>query len=342
MLTFDQLGRCRPIQIPCRLELGVTASSFKGFFMAALPYMQFYVADYLADTGHLTTEEHGAYLLLIFNYWQTGKPLRKDRLATVARMSNERWVLVERALSEFFHDDGETWAHFRIEADLVSVQESVDKASKAGKASAAARQRKKELKTNARSTRVQQTLNECSTDVPTPAQPSDQSKSDQSKSDQEKTTARGSRLPADWTLPTDWKTEARQIRPEWPDHHIQRVADGFKDYWLAKAGRDGSKVSWLATWRNWCRNDRSQITGVLGNGTHQNPLGGNTGKNRSSGSAFDKVINEINAARQRDGRTPMGNDDPALRPQVDQQLWGDAGPDGSVGGIIEGDFTRND
>lgn len=141
--------------------------------------MQFYVADYLADTGHLTTEEHGAYLLLIFNYWQTGKPLRKDRLSTVARLSNDRWILVEQALKEFFHDNGETWAHFRIEGDLVAVQESVDKASKAGKASAAARQRKKELKDNARSTRVQQTLNECSTDVPTPAQPSDQSKADQ-------------------------------------------------------------------------------------------------------------------------------------------------------------------
>ncbi len=141
--------------------------------------MQFYVADYLADTGHLTTEEHGAYLLLIFNYWQTGKPLRKDRLSTVARLSNDRWILVERALKEFFHDNGETWAHFRIEGDLVAVQESVDKASKAGKASAAARQRKKELKDNARSTRVQQTLNECSTDVPTPTQPSDQSKADQ-------------------------------------------------------------------------------------------------------------------------------------------------------------------
>lgn len=227
--------------------------------MAALPYMQFYVADYLADTGHLTTEEHGAYLLLIFNYWQTGKPLRKDRLSTVARLSNDRWILVEQALKEFFHDNGETWAHFRIEGDLVAVQESVDKASKAGKASAAARQRKKELKDNARSTRVQQTLNECSTDVPTPAQPSDQSISDQSKAEPKQSSARGTRLPADWQLTDELKAIAKQIRPEWPDNHVQRIADGFKDYWLAKSGKDATKADWVATWRNWCRNDKSAV-----------------------------------------------------------------------------------
>jgi len=150
--------------------------------MAALPYMQFFVADYLADTGHLTTEEHGAYLLLIFNYWQTGKPLRKDRLATVARMSNDRWIQVERVLNEFFHDNGETWTHFRIEADLASVQESVEKASKAGKASAMARQRKKELKDNARSTTVETDVH---TTVPTQSQPSDKIRSDKIKADKQ-------------------------------------------------------------------------------------------------------------------------------------------------------------
>ena len=89
--------------------------------MAALPYMQFYVADYLADTMHLSTEEHGAYLLLIFNYWQTGKPIPKARLHKIARMSKDKWAEIEPALDEFFTDDGDRWVHLRIEADLDAV-----------------------------------------------------------------------------------------------------------------------------------------------------------------------------------------------------------------------------
>lgn len=131
--------------------------------MAALPYMQLYVADYLADTAHLTTEEHGAYLLMLFSYWQTGKPLREDRLASVARLSSERWTDVERTLKEFFHVSKGTWTHFRVEADLSKVDSKSKKNSDAGKASAKARALAKQSLEDAESTNV-------ATDVGTNAQ----------------------------------------------------------------------------------------------------------------------------------------------------------------------------
>ncbi|MCL8360732.1 DUF1376 domain-containing protein [Escherichia coli] len=127
----------------CVLILSHRAASY-GAIMAALPYMQLYIADYLADTMHLSAEEHGAYLLLMFNYWQTGKPIPKNRLAKIARLTNERWADVEPSLQESFPDKGAEWVHLRIEEDLASVREKLTKKSAAGKASVQARRSRKE------------------------------------------------------------------------------------------------------------------------------------------------------------------------------------------------------
>lgn len=135
--------------------------------MAALPYMQFYVADYLADTAHLDAEENGAYLLLIFNYWQTGKPIPKSRLQKIARVSSDRWASVEQALSEFFVEVDGFWKHDRIEADLATVSEAQEQRMKAGKASAEARKRaaqaEKKKEISGKSTPDERPLNDRST-----------------------------------------------------------------------------------------------------------------------------------------------------------------------------------
>lgn len=141
--------------------------------MSAIPYMPLYVADYLADAAHLTTEEHGAYMLLIMTYWQRGKPLPADpcRLANIARMTNERWTDVQRTLSEFFVIGDGVWAHKRIESELSKFRDKSDKAKAAGKASGERRKSKTptdaEPKPNGRSTDVQRTLNHTDTDTDT-------------------------------------------------------------------------------------------------------------------------------------------------------------------------------
>lgn len=65
---------------------------------------------------------------------------------------------------------------------------------------------------------------------------------------------RASRLPTDWVLPDDWRQWARAERS---DLDLDRAAASFADYWHGKAGKDGRKADWLATWRNWVRNERS-------------------------------------------------------------------------------------
>lgn len=65
---------------------------------------------------------------------------------------------------------------------------------------------------------------------------------------------RGTALPQDWTLPDHWKTWAEKERP---DVDVVTASESFRDFWIAKPGKDGRKADWQATWRNWIRNQRS-------------------------------------------------------------------------------------
>lgn len=71
----------------------------------------------------------------------------------------------------------------------------------------------------------------------------------------------GSRLPADWVLPDDWLAWARKERP---GLDVVQEGEKFRDYWHSKAGKDGRKADWKATWRNWIRNAREPLRATNG------------------------------------------------------------------------------
>lgn len=59
------------------------------------------------------------------------------------------------------------------------------------------------------------------------------------------------------SLPTDWKPTDEQIaqaKTERPDVDVPMEIRKFVDYWTAKPGKDGRKLDWVATFRNWIRN----------------------------------------------------------------------------------------
>jgi uncharacterized protein YdaU (DUF1376 family) len=92
--------------------------------------MAFYVGDYLADTGHLGPAEHGAYLLLIFHYWQhDGLPKDDRQLARIVRMTPEEWAETRPSIASFFDAK---WRHKRIDEELKSAQEKYAKRAAAG------------------------------------------------------------------------------------------------------------------------------------------------------------------------------------------------------------------
>jgi uncharacterized protein YdaU (DUF1376 family) len=89
------------------------------------PWMPLYVADYRIDTAHLSTIEHGAYLLLIMHYWASGKlPTDDPSLARVAGLTIKEWNKHRTVVSKFFDAQ---WRHKRIDFELSRSQDISEK-----------------------------------------------------------------------------------------------------------------------------------------------------------------------------------------------------------------------
>lgn len=69
---------------------------------------------------------------------------------------------------------------------------------------------------------------------------------------------RGSRIDPSW-MPTP--ELIGQMQAECPTIDLQAEHRKFIDYWISKPGRDGTKLDWPATWRNWIRNAKPAANG---------------------------------------------------------------------------------
>jgi|GEM_PF-1275101 len=113
-------------------------------------WMPLYVGDYLADTLHLTTRQHGAYLLLLMHAWRNEGfiPHNPEELAAVSRMSGKEWAKDGACILRFFDEDpsgeGGYFCHQRVMKELAVAEAMTQQRSKAGKASAAKRERERQ------------------------------------------------------------------------------------------------------------------------------------------------------------------------------------------------------
>jgi uncharacterized protein YdaU (DUF1376 family) len=110
----------------------------------SIPYMQLYVADYLADTRHLSTEQHGAYLLLLMSMWRAGGRLPSDasKLARIAGVSLRRWHLVWPNIEPLFDIHDDEIGHGRLEREHQKALSKSEKRSASGKLGGDAKQLK--------------------------------------------------------------------------------------------------------------------------------------------------------------------------------------------------------
>lgn len=73
--------------------------------MSDRPFMPLWTGDYLKKTRHLTTLEHGAYLLLIMECWERPSgsiPNKPELLARLAGVTIAEWVEISPMVLEFF------------------------------------------------------------------------------------------------------------------------------------------------------------------------------------------------------------------------------------------------
>lgn len=84
-----------------------------------------YPSHYHRDTTELTTEQHGAYLLLLMACWGKGGRLPNDdaRLAALAKLTLPAWRRHAAVIREFFQEDGDTLTHKRVTFEYEKAQE---------------------------------------------------------------------------------------------------------------------------------------------------------------------------------------------------------------------------
>lgn len=133
-------------------------------------WMPLYIADYLADTAHLTRDESGGYLHLIMAYWRNGGPLQDDdkRMAAITKSTQKEWKNLRVLMQEFFVVSDGKWTHKRIDAEMAKAQENNNKNKERAQKAAAARWGKEDSLSNA--TSIPRAMpDECPSPSPSPS-----------------------------------------------------------------------------------------------------------------------------------------------------------------------------
>lgn len=111
--------------------------------MAEFPALPLWTDAYLGDTTHLTTIEHGAYLLLLMTAWRSRDcrlPDDDKLLARYARCGPNQWKRLRPVLEPFFVIENGQWWQRRLTDEASAVRQKKQQASIAGRASALKRQ----------------------------------------------------------------------------------------------------------------------------------------------------------------------------------------------------------
>ena len=194
--------------------------------MAQFPALPLFTDAYLADCGHLTTIEHGAYLLLLMTAWRTdGCRLPNDDrvLARYCRLTPAQWKRIKPGIIGFFTEEDGFLYQGRLTDELTFVRQVSKRQSD---------------KVKARWLKQKGTTSTTVLPDAYPHTPPTPPKKERKKP------ATG--ISGDWKVPEEWVETGRQT---YPTLNIQREAQKFTDYHISKGTKFADwKRAFLGTW----------------------------------------------------------------------------------------------
>lgn len=211
-------------------------------------YVPFYPSDWITGVADLTPSEAGVYINILAMIYDAGEPIKADFSRMSRRMNCTKGTLTTIviglcAAKKLTMKDGFI-SNKRAEKELAK------RTKKAESAAASARDRwsKNEAKSNDDSCEriANASKTQCYLELELEL---DKKKEDTNVSSKEK---RGTRIKP------DWKPSPQDIQYAFKkglsDDATREQAERFRDYWISKAGPNGVKLDWAATWRTWIGN----------------------------------------------------------------------------------------
>lgn len=104
--------------------------------MSAFPSLPLFTDAFIADTGHLSAQETGAYLMLMMVAWRSPDcrlPDADDKLARWARVDRRTWLRIKPIVMEFWTLADGFWTQKRLSKERDVVSKRAEAARENGK-----------------------------------------------------------------------------------------------------------------------------------------------------------------------------------------------------------------
>lgn len=214
--------------------------------MADFPFLPMYTDAFVADTTHLSAQETGAYLLLLFAAWRAPDCSLPDDdvwLSRTARVETRAWAKIKNAVLAFWTLHDGRWAQKR----LTKTREIAGRKAQVARENGKRGGRPKSL------------------DNQEPQSCVGSARVSKTEATKARTKSKVVSYPALQACPPDAFPPATSMDPRWeadqnfidaaiaegvPSDRVLREGRQFRDHHL---DRGSVSHDWMAAWRRWCR-----------------------------------------------------------------------------------------